>query len=150
MQTYAVHVQHSMCHLKRYFELSVQHCLCVNTESWKCMQYNHSLSGWSMLAEPIWRQVLSAGLVCWASWRSCGGGSAWRMRSWPSRCPSEATSPPCCNSRTTARCVLSPQAMFRPHFTWFIIPCLSLFSSNFQKVELFNLLQRSTCFFWFF
>lgn len=27
------------------------------------------------LAEPIWRRVLSAGLVCWASWRSCGGGS---------------------------------------------------------------------------
>lgn len=24
----------------------------------------------------IWRRVPSAGLVCWASWRSCGGGSA--------------------------------------------------------------------------
>lgn len=27
------------------------------------------------LAEPIWRRVPSAGLVCWVSWRSCGGGS---------------------------------------------------------------------------
>ena len=113
------------------------------------MQYNNSLCGWCMLAEPIWRQVPSAGLVCWASWRSCGGGSAWRMRSWPSRCPSEAMSPPCCNSRTTARCVLLPQAMFPLCFTRFIIPCLSLFSSSFQKVELFNLLQSSTCFFRF-
>ena len=71
------------------------------------------------LVGPIWRPVPSAGLVCWVSWRSCGGGSVWKMRIWPSRCPLEETSPPCCNSRTTARCVMSPQAMFLPHFTRF-------------------------------
>lgn len=73
------------------------------------------ISGRCVLAEPIWRRVLSAGLVCWASWRSCGGGSAWRTRSWPSRCQSEGTSPPCCSSKTTARYVLWPRAHYYIH-----------------------------------
>lgn len=75
------------------------------------------------LAEPTWRRAPSAGLVCWVSWRSCGGGSVWRTRIWPSRCPSEETSPPCCSSRTTARCVSCHSqcvlaTLEKIHFQW--------------------------------
>lgn len=94
------------------------------------------------LAEPIWRRVPSAGPVCWVSWRSCGGGSVWRTRIWPSRCPSEETFPPCCNSRTTARCVPSPQATSLPRFTRFITPSPpSLLVLHFVKNNVW------TCFF---
>lgn len=96
------------------------------------------------LAEPIWRRALSAGLVCWVSWRSCGDGSAWKTRTWPSRCPLEETSPPCCNSRTTARWVLSPQATLSPHFTrfrtkfnfqWIILQANSFFKYHHSRVS---------------
>lgn len=72
-------------------------------------------------AGPTWRRVQSDGPVYWAFWRSCGGGSAPRMRSWPSRCPWVETSPLCCSSRTTARCVLQVSLSYLKLSLWISI-----------------------------
>lgn len=103
---------------------------CVRLWQLKCTRCNNSLGGWFVSAEPIWRQVPSAGPVCWASWRSCGDGSAWRMRIWPSKCLLGEMCPPFCNSRTTAWWVLLPQEVSLPGCTTFITTCSSAFSSE--------------------